>query len=115
MPYAIHVGVKFNDVGKLYELFGGRNVAMDFDGWNAWGEKPGEEFNDLDTYHVVIGPWGGHELAHTIAEYLIDLDNEDRSRGESVLAPMGGPERQVGVRVCVSDADQWSEDQTDYR
>ena len=100
--YVIHIGVKRENIDRIQRLFP-MNTSYEWDGWNAWGEKPGADVNDADTYHVVIGTFGGPLLAESIADYLID-------NWPGILVPMGGPDHQAGTRVSITDAFVWSEE-----
>lgn len=99
VPFALHIGLhpsKVRDEVQMLLRLGAEGVAIDGDGWESWGEKPGTDNNDATTLHVV-------------ALY------RSRGRAESAVAPLASrgaltPMRtpsQAGVRWVITDAWDW--------
>lgn len=98
--FAVHFGAKQSDIPALTEVFRPAIVFVDGDGWNCWGDKPGADVNDADTYHVVIKAPIFHDALVVRSLVLARKD---------LLVPMGGHRTQEGILVIVSDWDDWAD------
>jgi len=89
VPYAVHFGVRPEDLWRLPDYWA---YAIDGDGWEAWGEKPGEVGNDHSTLHVVALTHVPYDLYEAIVQQFGDH-----------LVTMNG-----GAQVVITNPFEWS-------
>lgn len=103
MSYTVHLGVKPPDLLRLMRLFPNNPlVRIDGDGWETWGEAANTDKNDEYTLHVLVGPFAEKNIAKVIGQYFL-LDWADK------LVPMTA-EYQAGIRIVITQTEDWSED-----